>query len=173
MRILIVEDEKRIQDFLSRGLESAGYAVDVAGDGRHRDGAGPRHRVRPDHSGPDAARHRRLGAAPEDPQPQGQSARADPQRARCRGRSRQGPRARRGRLSHQALRLRRSCWPECVSCCAAASPLRSASRWATSPSTAYAAASTRANENIEPRSQGIQHSRIHDGATADARSAAP
>ena len=33
MRILIVEDEKRIQDFLSRGLESAGYAVDVAGNG--------------------------------------------------------------------------------------------------------------------------------------------
>src|ERR1700736_4901287 len=33
MRILIVEDEKRIQDFLSRGLESAGYAVDVAGTG--------------------------------------------------------------------------------------------------------------------------------------------
>ena len=33
MRILVVEDEKRIQDFLSRGLESAGYAVDVAADG--------------------------------------------------------------------------------------------------------------------------------------------
>ncbi len=33
MRILIVEDEKRIQDFLSRGLERAGYAVDGAGDG--------------------------------------------------------------------------------------------------------------------------------------------
>ena len=33
MMILIVEDEKRIQDFLSRGLESAGYAVDVAGEG--------------------------------------------------------------------------------------------------------------------------------------------
>src|ERR1700722_19516288 len=33
MRILVVEDEKRIQDFLSRGLESAGYAVDVAGNG--------------------------------------------------------------------------------------------------------------------------------------------
>ena len=33
MRILVVEDEKRIQDFLSRGLESAGYAVDIAGDG--------------------------------------------------------------------------------------------------------------------------------------------
>ena len=33
MRFLVVEDERRIADFLSRGLESAGYAVDVAGDG--------------------------------------------------------------------------------------------------------------------------------------------
>jgi heavy metal response regulator len=33
MRILVVEDERRIADFLSRGLESAGYAVDVAGNG--------------------------------------------------------------------------------------------------------------------------------------------
>src|SRR5882724_11033084 len=30
MRILVVEDEKRIADFLSRGLESAGYAIDVS-----------------------------------------------------------------------------------------------------------------------------------------------
>jgi two-component system copper resistance phosphate regulon response regulator CusR len=30
MRFLVVEDEKRIADFLQRGLESAGYAVDVA-----------------------------------------------------------------------------------------------------------------------------------------------
>jgi len=35
MRILVVEDEKRIADFLSRGLESAGYAVDLAADGQH------------------------------------------------------------------------------------------------------------------------------------------
>src|SRR5918997_3105892 len=34
MRFLVVEDEKRIADFLERGLESAGYAVDVAADGR-------------------------------------------------------------------------------------------------------------------------------------------
>src|SRR5512138_3343753 len=34
MRILVVEDEKRIADFLSRGLESAGYAVDHAADGQ-------------------------------------------------------------------------------------------------------------------------------------------
>src|SRR5262245_14383967 len=33
MRLLVVEDEKRIADFLSRGLEGAGYAVDVAGTG--------------------------------------------------------------------------------------------------------------------------------------------
>jgi heavy metal response regulator len=33
MRFLVVEDEKRIADFLQRGLESAGYAIDVAGDG--------------------------------------------------------------------------------------------------------------------------------------------
>ena len=33
MRILVVEDERRIADFLSRGLEGAGYAVDIAPDG--------------------------------------------------------------------------------------------------------------------------------------------
>ena len=33
MRVLVVEDEKRIADFLSRGLESAGYAVDVVHQG--------------------------------------------------------------------------------------------------------------------------------------------
>lgn len=34
MRILVIEDEKRIGDFLGRGLESAGYAVDLANDGK-------------------------------------------------------------------------------------------------------------------------------------------
>ena len=34
MRILVVEDEKRIADFLGRGLESAGYDVDLAPDGQ-------------------------------------------------------------------------------------------------------------------------------------------
>ncbi len=34
MRILVVEDEKRIADFLGRGLESAGYSVDIAPDGK-------------------------------------------------------------------------------------------------------------------------------------------
>jgi two-component system copper resistance phosphate regulon response regulator CusR len=31
--LLVVEDEAKISDFLKRGLESAGFAVDVAGDG--------------------------------------------------------------------------------------------------------------------------------------------
>ncbi|HYP08913.1 MAG TPA: response regulator transcription factor [Bryobacteraceae bacterium] len=34
MRFLVVEDEQRIADFVKRGLESAGYAVDTAADGR-------------------------------------------------------------------------------------------------------------------------------------------
>ncbi len=33
MRILVVEDEKRIADFVGRGLESSGYTVDVAESG--------------------------------------------------------------------------------------------------------------------------------------------
>ncbi len=33
MRILVVEDEKRIADFISRGLQGAGYAVDLAPEG--------------------------------------------------------------------------------------------------------------------------------------------
>jgi len=33
-RILVVEDEKRIADFLNRGLESAGYTVELAPDGQ-------------------------------------------------------------------------------------------------------------------------------------------
>jgi DNA-binding response OmpR family regulator len=33
MRILVVEDEKRIADFLTRGLQGAGYAVDAAQNG--------------------------------------------------------------------------------------------------------------------------------------------
>ena len=34
MRILLIEDEKRIADFVNRGLESAGYLVDLAEDGQ-------------------------------------------------------------------------------------------------------------------------------------------
>ena len=40
MRILVIEDEARIQAFLARGLEAEGYTVVAAGDGR--DGPRPR-----------------------------------------------------------------------------------------------------------------------------------
>ncbi len=33
MRVLLVEDERRIADFIRKGLSEYGYAVDVAGDG--------------------------------------------------------------------------------------------------------------------------------------------
>ncbi|MGH8056370.1 MAG: response regulator, partial [Candidatus Entotheonellia bacterium] len=33
MRILVVEDEKKVASFIQRGLEEEGYAVDVAPDG--------------------------------------------------------------------------------------------------------------------------------------------
>lgn len=33
MRILVVEDEKKVSRFIKKGLEQEGYAVDVAGDG--------------------------------------------------------------------------------------------------------------------------------------------
>ena len=33
MRILVVEDERKIAEFLRKGLKAEGYAVDVAGDG--------------------------------------------------------------------------------------------------------------------------------------------
>ncbi len=33
MRILVVEDEKKVAGFIRKGLEEEGYAVDVAGDG--------------------------------------------------------------------------------------------------------------------------------------------
>lgn len=33
MRILIVEDEKKVADFIKRGLKEEGYSVDVAYDG--------------------------------------------------------------------------------------------------------------------------------------------
>ncbi len=33
MRILVVEDDKKIASFISKGLKEAGFAVDVANDG--------------------------------------------------------------------------------------------------------------------------------------------
>ncbi len=35
MRILLIEDSKRLQTYLAKGLRQVGYAVDVAGEGEH------------------------------------------------------------------------------------------------------------------------------------------
>ncbi|MBI4650259.1 DNA-binding response regulator, partial [Candidatus Desantisbacteria bacterium] len=34
MRILLVEDEKKVADFIKRGLKEERYSVDIASDGR-------------------------------------------------------------------------------------------------------------------------------------------
>jgi len=34
MRVLLVEDERKIADFIRRGLREEGYAVDIASDGQ-------------------------------------------------------------------------------------------------------------------------------------------
>jgi two-component system copper resistance phosphate regulon response regulator CusR len=33
MRILVIEDEQKVADFIKRGLKEKGYSVDVACDG--------------------------------------------------------------------------------------------------------------------------------------------
>jgi DNA-binding response OmpR family regulator len=35
MRILVVEDEKKVSEFIKRGLKEEGYAVDIASDGEY------------------------------------------------------------------------------------------------------------------------------------------
>ena len=59
MRVLLVEDERKIADFIRKGLTEHGYAVDVPHTGRG-DGPGTRPQVRPaDHE----------AAAPEEEAP--------------------------------------------------------------------------------------------------------
>ena len=36
MRVLIIEDEQKVADFIQKGLRQEGYAVDVARDGTGR-----------------------------------------------------------------------------------------------------------------------------------------
>jgi len=51
MKILVVEDDKTVGEYVRRGLDEAGYHVDLVGDGdeglgragRSGDGPGPRH----------------------------------------------------------------------------------------------------------------------------------
>ena len=106
MRILVVEDEKRIADFLGRGLQGAGYAIDVALDGAtalqftHDTDYDL---VILDLMLPDYGRSQGPRADPRAPY---RAAGAHSQRARSVGRPGQRPRNRRGRLPHQAVCFR-------------------------------------------------------------------
>ena len=90
MRFLVVEDEQRIADFLKRGLESAGYAVDTAQDGKsaieiiHATDYDLMilDMMLPDMDG--------LKVLERDSQPEDKPAGADPERAGRRGRSGEG-----------------------------------------------------------------------------------
>ena len=135
VRVLVVEDEVKMAALVRRGLEREGYAVDVAADGPEalwsaRERGLRRHRARRHdprarwlRGVPDAARRGALGAG------------ADPDRPRLDRGPRAGPRRRRRRLPHQALRLRGAVRPS-----PGADPARSgrasdrAARSATSPS---------------------------------------
>jgi len=68
MRILVVEDEKRIADFLGRGLESGGYAVTLPTTA-HPHRLDPLRRLRPGYLD-SACRYRRIESSGESPEPQ-------------------------------------------------------------------------------------------------------
>ena len=108
MRILVIEDEARIQAFLARGLEAEGYTVVAAGDGREgldlatRHALGPR-RARPAPAGP----QRSAGPAGAAPHEAGAAGR-DPLRAQRRADEAARLRARRHRLRREAVLARRA-----------------------------------------------------------------
>ncbi len=66
MKILVVEDEVKVSNFIRRGLEEEGYTVEVAEDGRMRPRAhqneGIRHRASRSHD----TRNRRAGGTEAD-----------------------------------------------------------------------------------------------------------
>ena len=105
--ILVVEDETSIASFVAAYLRKAGYGVTHRGD--RAGGAGPaRERAAgADRPRPQAARHRRRGGLPADPQDLG---RADPDAHRARRGHRQDhrPRGRRRRLPDQAVQSARA-----------------------------------------------------------------
>ena len=149
MRILVVEDEKRIQDFLSRGLESAGYAVDVAGNGATAVDLvhGAEYDLiildlmLPDMDGLTVLqkiRNRKV-------QPAG----LDPECARRRRRSRKRPGTRRRRLPGQAVCVRRTAGSRARALASRPAHARNDCRWAICSLDCIRRKVTRSNENIE------------------------
>ena len=107
MRILVIEDEVRIQAFLARGLEAEGYAVagrttDVTGSCSRRADVGSRG------PRPPPAGHQRPARARGDPPRLPGAAGADPLRARRSADEAEGLRARRAGLRPEAVLARRA-----------------------------------------------------------------
>ena len=95
MRILVVEDDKKIASFVVKGLKQSGFAVDHSADGE--DGLIMAQTIAYDAAVVDLMLPKLDGLEPHPAAPgQGQAhPRADPQRQGLRGRPRQGPAGRR------------------------------------------------------------------------------
>ena len=111
-KILVVEDEAAIADFLKRGLEAEGYAVLIAGDGLEGERLALDPGRRPGGPRPDAPPARRDRGAGRDPRRQAGPAGDPADRPAAGRRPRRGARPRRHRLHDQALLLRGASGPD-------------------------------------------------------------
>ena len=112
IRILVVEDDEQIADFVVRGLREEGYAVEHAADGEARWHAAPARRLGPRRSStggcPGRTAWRSCGASASADR---RHAGALPDGPRRRLRPGPGPRRRGRRLPVQAVRLRGAAGP--------------------------------------------------------------
>ena len=150
MKILVVEDDRTVGQYVKRGLEEQHYQADLVDDGMEGLRLASGGQVRSDRARPAAAGDERARGAAHPARP-GQH-HADPGAHRA-GRGRlQGPGAPlgRGRLRHQAVLPSRSCWPGSRRWAGARRRFaRRCCGWATWSSTWPRARSTRAGERIE------------------------
>ena len=108
MRILVVEDDRKVASFIQSGLEQEGHAVDVLHDGTDAGQQACADRLRRGRARPDAARPIGIPGAARHSRAQGRAARADPHREGFARRAGRRPRRRRRRLHGQAVRAGRA-----------------------------------------------------------------
>ena len=108
VRVLIVEDERKLAQVLSSALQAEHYDVVVAADGRGRLLPRECRAVRPGRARSDAAGPQRTRDSPDAAAAAHRDAGADSHGARRRRRSRARTRSRRGRLPGQAVRAARA-----------------------------------------------------------------
>ena len=102
MRILVVEDDRKLAAVIEQGLKEAGFAVDAAEDGS-KAGARPRDGVRRDRPGCHASLPKRFRRRERAPGPPQSGAGPDPERAVRGRRADQGARPGRQRLPCKAV----------------------------------------------------------------------